>query len=127
MEGQQGAQSALDLAHGTGPSGVSLSAYPLSMAMSPHEAIDWMTSQPAAGTVDSRGDCTVAGGKAAYFASTIAFSLFPGITYSSGGYSLVMGHGAKLVYLIILFPTDSRDAAMPEMKSILGSWQWDKA
>jgi hypothetical protein len=127
MEGQQGLQSAFQLAHGTGPSGVSISAYPLPMAMSPHEAIDWMTSQPAAGTVDSRGDCTIAGGKAAYFESTVAFSVFPGITYSSGGYSLVVGHGAKLVYLIIIFPTDSRDTGMPDVKSILGSWHWDKA
>jgi hypothetical protein len=127
MEGQQGVQSALQLAHGTGPSGVSISAYPLPMAMSPHDAINWMTSQPAAGTVVSKGDCTIAGGKAAYFESTVAFTVFPGITYSSGGYSVVMGHGAKLVYLIIIFPTDSRDTAMPEVKSILGSWQWDKA
>src|SRR6202521_162517 len=103
MEGQQGAQSALDLAHGTGPSGVSLSAYPLSMAMSPHEAIDWMTCPTSAGSGASRGGCTVAGGKAFFFASTIAFSLFPGVTYRSASYSLVMAHGAKLVYLIILF------------------------
>ena len=127
MEGQQRVQSAFQLAHDTGPSGMSITAYPLPMAMSPHEAIDWMTSQPGSGTVDSRGDCTIAGGKAAYFASTVAFSVFPGITYSSGGYSLVMGHGAKLLYLIILFPTESRATAMPAVKSILGSWRWDKA
>jgi hypothetical protein len=127
MEGQQGLQAAFDLAQGTGRNAVSITAYPWPMAMSPHEAIDWMVSQPAAGPVDSRGDCTIGGGKAAYFESTIALTPFPGITFSSGGYSLVIGHGTKLVYLIIIFPTDSRDTAMPQVKSILGSWKWDKA
>ena len=86
-----------------------------------------MVSQPGAGTVVARGDCTIAGGKAAYFESTASASLFPGITVSGAGYSVVFAHGSKLVYLVILLPSNNGDAMMPAVKSILGSWQWDQA
>jgi hypothetical protein len=127
MEGQQGLMAALDLSFGTRPNDVNISADLLPVAMSPDDAINSMTSQPGSGTVIAKGDCTIAGGKAAYIESTMSASLFPGITFSGSGYSVVIAHGSKLVYLIILLPSDSGDSMMPAVKSILGSWQWDQA
>jgi hypothetical protein len=126
-EGQQGLQSAFDLASGNGANGANISGDLLALTMSPHDAVDWMTSQPGAGTVVAKGDCTIAGGKAAFFESTISMNVFPGMTKSGVGYSLVIAYGHKLVYLVILLPSDNGDSVMPEVKSILGSWQWDHA
>jgi hypothetical protein len=127
MEGQQGMQAGFDLSFGSAPNDVNISGDLLPVAMSPHDAVNSMTSQPGAGTVVAQGDCTIAGGKAAYFESTITFTLFPGITKGGGGYTVVIAHGEKLVYLVILLPSDNGDSMMPEVKSILGSWQWDQA
>jgi hypothetical protein len=126
MEGPKGMQAAFYLASGSGPSGVNISADLIPVAMSPHDAIEFMSSQPGAGTVVAKGDCTIAGGKAAFFKSTISFSLFPGITKGGAGYTIVFAQGAKLVYLVILLP-DNGDQLMPQVKSILGSWQGDPA
>ena len=127
MEGQQGMRAAFDLvAGGGGPHGTNISADLLPLVMSPHDAVAFMTSQPGAGTVVAVGDCTIGGGKAAYFESTISATLFPGITKSGDGYSVVFAHGSTLVYLVILLP-DNGDQVMPQVKSILGSWQWDQA
>jgi len=127
MEGQQGLQTTFDLiAGGGGPHGTNISGDLLPFVMSPHDAVAFMTSQPGAGTVVAVGDCTIAGGKAAYFESTISATLFAGITKSGDGYTVVFAHGAKLAYLLILLP-DSGDPVMPQVRSILGSWQWDPA
>lgn len=127
MEGQQGMQAAFDLvAGGGGPHGTNISGDLWTLPMSPHDAVAFMTSQPGAGTVVAVGDCTIGGGRAAYFESTISATLFPGITKSGDGYSVVFEHGATRVYLVILLP-DNGDQVMPQVKSILGSWQWDQA
>ena len=127
MEGQQGLQAGFDLTFGTRPNDVNISGDLLPYAMSPHDAVNFMTTQAGAGNVVAKGDCTIAGGKAAYFLSTMSVSLFPGITMGGSGYSVVFAHSYKLVYLIILLPSDNGDSMMPAVKSILGSWQWDQA
>jgi len=129
MEGQQGLQAGFDLTSGGGPNGVNIGGYllPATVAMSPHDAVNFMSSQPGAGTVVAKGDCTVAGGEAAYFESTISVTLFPGITKGAAGYSLVIAHAKELVYLVVLLPSENGDKMMPQVKSILGSWQWDPA
>lgn len=43
------------------------------------------------------------------------------------GYSLYIAHGGKMVRLLILFPSATRASLMPQVKSILGSLQWDNA
>jgi len=120
-------EAAFAVAGGSGPNRVSIDAYPLPLAMSPHDAVDWMASQAGAGTVVARGDCMIAGGKDAFFESTISATVFPGITKSGGGYSLVLAHGDKLVYLLFLLPADNVDQFVSDVKSIFGSWQWDPA
>lgn len=124
-EGQSGLMAAFDLESGSGRTGASISADPWPSAMSPHDAVNWTASQPGAGSVGAKGDCTIAGRKAAFFESTVQFSVFVGITYKFGGYTLFIAHGAKLVYVLIDFPSETRDSFMPQIKSILGSWQWD--
>jgi hypothetical protein len=126
MEGQQGMQAAFDIATGPGPDGVNISGSLFPSTMSPHDTVEWMVRQPGAGTVVAKGDCTVAGGKAAFFESSLTASLFPGITKSSGGYALLIAHGEKMVYLVIVLP-ENGDSFMPEVKGILGSWQWDQS
>jgi len=127
MEGQQGMQAAFDLvANGGGPHGTNITGDLWPSPMSPHDVIAYMIASPGAGTVVSVGDCTIGGGKAAYFDSTFSATLFPGITKTGEGYSVVFAHGSTLVYLVILLP-DNGDQVMPQVKSILGSWQWDQA
>lgn len=122
-EGRQGLMAAFDLSNGRPPNNVSISADPWPGAMSPHDVITYMISQPGSGTVVARGDCTIAGGKAAYFEASFP-NLFPGISMGGPGYAVILAHGGKSVYLVIL-PRDGADSGMPEVKSILGSWQWD--
>lgn len=127
MEGQQGLQAGFDLSFGIAPNDVNISGDFLPYAMNPHDAVNFMTSQPGAGNVVAKGDCTIAGVKAAYFLSTMSVTLFPGITKGGSGYSVLFAHGGKLVYLVILLPLDNGDSMMPAVKSILGSWEWDQA
>jgi hypothetical protein len=104
-----------------------MSADLIPSAMSPHDAVASMSTQAGAGTVVARGDCTIAGGKAAFFESTISVALMPGITNLGAGYTIVIAHGGKLAYLVVLLPRDNGARAVPAVKSILGSWQWDQA
>jgi hypothetical protein len=76
-----------------GPHGTNISGDMWPLPMSPHDAIAYMISSPGAGNVVAVGDCTIGGGKAAYFESTISVTLFPGITKSGDGYSVVFVHG----------------------------------
>jgi hypothetical protein len=122
MEGQQGMQVAFDLVWGSGRKGANISGDLIPSTMSPHDTVESMVTQPGAGTVIAKGDCTIAGGKAAFFKSTI-----PGLEFMGGGYSLVFAHRAQLMYLVILLPAAGEEAVMPGVKSILGSWQWDSA
>jgi hypothetical protein len=125
-EGQHGMQSALYVATGASPTGTVLSFDLMPLAMSPHDGIDWLASQPGSGTVIAKGDCTIGGDKAAYFESNITFTVFPGITRGGDGYAVLAGHAGKLVYLDVLLPDgNAAAAAMPAVKSILGSWRWD--
>lgn len=125
MEGQQGLMAAFDVDTGRPRNDVNISGDPWPGAMSPHDVITYQISQPGSGTVVARGDCTIAGGKAAYFEATLPI-LFPGLSFGGPGYSVIIAHGGKLVYLVILL-RDGPDSGMPDVKSILGSWQWDKA
>ena len=125
MEGQQGVMAAFYLSTGRFPNDVDISADPWPGAMSPHDVITYQISQPGSGTVMARGDCTIAGGKAAYSEATFPI-LLPGLSMRGPGYSVIIAHGGKLVYLVILL-RDGPDSGMPDVKSILGSWQWDKA
>jgi hypothetical protein len=89
--------------------------------MSPHELANAEASAPGAGTVVAYGDCTIARGQASFFEATV--TLFG---MESDGYSLYIAHGHKRVRLLIQFPSATRASIMPQVKSILGSWQWDK-
>ncbi len=89
--------------------------------MSPHDLAHAEAAAPGAGTVIGYGDCTIAGGQASFFESTVAL-----LGMESDGYSLYIAHGGKTVRLLIEFPMTSRASIMPQVKSILGSWQWDK-
>jgi hypothetical protein len=51
----------------------------------------------------------------------------PGITDLGTGYTIVFTHGGKLAYLVVLLPRHNGARAVPAVKSILGSWQWDRA
>src|SRR5260370_15920022 len=126
-EGQQGLEAGFDVISGSGgPNGLNISGdlMPSTWTMNPHDTVDWMISQPGSATVVAKGDCKIAGGKAAYFLSTISVSVFPGITKGGAGYSLIIAHGQSLVYVVVLLPAVN-DPGMSDVKSILGSWQWD--
>lgn len=125
-EGKQGLEAAFDVTSGNGPNGLNISGdlLPSTWTMNPHDSVDWMISQPGSGTVVAKGDCKIAGGKAAYFLSTMSVSVFPGITKGGAGYSLLIAHGQSLVYVVVLLPAVN-DPGMSDVKSILGSWQWD--
>lgn len=127
-EGQQGLEAGFDVISGSGPDGVNISGdlMPSTWTMNPHDTVDWMISQPGSGTVVAKGDCKIAGGKAAYFLSTMSVSVFPGITKGGAGYSLIIAHNQSLVYVVVLLPAVN-DPGMSDVKSILGSWQWDPA
>ena len=120
-EGQSGAQAgfALELGSGTrrGPDGIFGDS--LADPMTPHDAAAAEAAYtPGSGTVIAKGDCTIAGSQASFFESSVG-----GL---GGGYVLYIGHRGVLVRLLILFSSDTRDSTMPQVKSILGSWQWDQ-
>jgi hypothetical protein len=120
-EGQGGAQVpfVLELPSGTLRSPEAIWGDSLTTSATPHMAAGAEAAYtPGSGTVVARGDCTVAGSPASFFESS-----FFG---AGGGYSLYIGHGGILVRLLILFWPETRDTTMPQVKSILGSWQWDK-
>ncbi len=126
-EGQQGLQAAFDVVSGPGPEAVNISGDTIKTTMSPHDVAASMVTQPGAGTVVAKGDCQIAGGDAAYFKSTISATVFPGITKSGAGYTILIGHGGTVVYLVVILPATLGDQAIPDVKSILGSWTWDPA
>jgi len=95
---------------------------PFASTMSPHDAVNAEAAYtPGSGTVVAKGDCMIAGGQASFFESSISI-----LGLESSGYSLYIAHGAKLVRLLIEFSQATRASIMPQVKSILGSWQWDK-
>ena len=119
-EGQSGAQSAFALETGSGLNRDVIWANVSTLTVTAHEAAAAEASYtPGSGTVVARGDCNVAGSQAAFFES-----LIPQLP-NSDAYSLYIAHSGKLVRLVILFTTVSRATTMPQVKSILGSWQWD--
>jgi len=120
-EGQSGAQAgfALELGSGNrrGPDGIFGDS--LADPMTPHDAAAAEAAYtPGSGTVIAKGDCTIAGSQASFFESSVG-----GL---GGGYVLYIGHRGVLVRLLILFSSDTRDSTIPQVKSILGSWQWDQ-
>jgi len=120
-EGQGGAQVpfVLDLPSGTLRAPEAIWGDSLTTSATPHMAAAAEAAYtPGSGTVIARGDCTVASSPASFFESS-----FFG---AGGGYSLYIGHGGVLVRLVILFWPETRDSTMPQVKSILGSWQWDQ-
>jgi hypothetical protein len=89
--------------------------------ISAHDAADREAAYtPGSGTVVARGDCTVGGSKAAFFASSIA-------GFGSIGYVLYVSHRGNLVRLVITFTKESAALSiMAQVKGILGSWKWDQ-
>jgi hypothetical protein len=121
-EGKSGAEAAfaLELASGTrqGPDVMWGDSY--ATAMTAHEAaVAEAAYTPGSGTVMAKGDCIIAGSQASFFESSVA-------VLGGGGFVLYIGHRGVLVRFVILFSSDTRDSTMPQVKSILGSWQWDK-
>jgi hypothetical protein len=116
-EGQSGAQAGFALEPRRGPDGIFGDS--LAGPMTPHDAAAAEAAYtPGSGTVIAKGDCTIAGSQASFFESSVG-----GL---GGGYVLYIGHRGVLARLLILFSSDTRDSTMPKVKSILGSWQWDK-
>lgn len=134
-EGKRGDEATLALRRGQAPNDVFMTVDPVPATMSAHAAVDNEASQPGAGNVVDKGDCTVAGKPAAYFESTLDLSLFPGMTQTADGYSLYVTGVDKLVRVSIdlglttalVTPPITRTSAMTDVKRILGSWTWDLA
>jgi hypothetical protein len=121
-EGQNGAQVgfALELGGGTRHGPDVIWGNSLASPMTPHDAVAAEGAYtPGSGTVIAKGDCTIAGSQASFFESSVA-------GLGGGGYVLYIRRPGVLVRLLILFSSDTRDSTMPQVKSILGSWQWDK-
>lgn len=120
-EGQQGPPAAFDIATGSPGDGANISSDFFRSTMSPHDAANAEAAYtPGSGTVVAKGDCTIGGGQASFFESSIP-------QLGSVGYGLYIAHSRNLVRLVIVFPETRRASTMPEVKSILGSWQWDQA
>ena len=120
-EGQSGAQVgfALELGSGTRRGPDVIWGNSLAGPMTPHDAVAAEAAYtPGSGTVIAKGDCTIAGSQASFFESSLA-----GL---GSGYVVYIGHRGVLVRLLILFSPDTRDTTIPQVKSILGSWQWDQ-
>jgi hypothetical protein len=132
-EGKHGLEATWALQTGKEPNGAIISVDPFTLAMTPHEAVTWETSQAGSGTMVARGDCTIAGSPAAFFESTVQASLFPGITWIGDGYSVYIAHHGALVHVSIDLPSNNgiitplpRASVMTDAKTILGSWTWDQ-
>src|SRR5467141_790072 len=118
-EGQSGAQVgfALELGSGTRRGPDVIWGNSLASPMTPHDAVAAEAAYtPGSGTVIAKGNCAIAGSQASFFESSVG-----GL---GGGYVLYIGHRGALARLLILFSSDTRDSTMPQVKSILGSWQW---
>lgn len=132
-EGKHGLETTLALETGVQPNAANISADPFPSSMTPHDAVTLEISEPGAGTMVARGDCMIATSPAAFFESTIEASLVPGVTWVGDGYSLYIAHDGALVRMLIDLPSDNgistplpRASVISDVKSILGSWQWDR-
>jgi hypothetical protein len=133
MEGKSGLQATLEFETGKEPNGANVTADPFTLTKTPHDAVTWEISQPGSGTFVTRGDCTIARSPAAFFESTVQFSLMQA-TYQGDGYVVYIAHRGSLVRLMVGLPSafgpatplPPRASVMTDVKSIFGSWTWDK-
>lgn len=132
-EGKNGLEATFALTWGpVGPNGANITADPFPSSMSPHDAVALEISQPGAGNVIRKGDCTIAASAAAYYESTIEVTTFPGITMVGDGYGVYVAHRGGLIRMLIDLPSSNgvstpvpRGAVVSDIKSIFGSWTWD--
>lgn len=129
-EGQLGAMAAFALESQTAPHPANIDGEsPLPTTMRPHDAVNAEAAYtPGSGTVVAKGDCTIAGSQASFFESSVTFPiLFPGLPQLKGaGYVIYIAHRKSLVRLVVVLDAADRESVMPQVKGILGSWQWDQ-
>ena len=133
MEGKNGLQATFEVEIGKGLTGANLSADPFTLTKTAHDAVTWEISQPGSGTFVARGDCTIARSPAAFFEATIQFTLMQG-AFQGDVYAVYIAHRGALIRLLIDLPSafgpatplPSRASVMTDVKSIFGSWTWDK-
>ena len=133
MEGKSGLEATLEFETGTDLNRAVVSADPFALTKTAHDAVTWEISQPGSGTFVARGDCTIARSPAAFFEATIQFTLMQG-TFQGAVYAVYIAHRGALVRLLIdlpsgfgpATPTPSRASVITDVKSIFGSWTWDK-
>ena len=133
MEGKSGLQATLEFETGTDLNRASVSADPFTLTKTAHDAVTWEISQPGSGTFVLRGDCTIARSPAAFFEATIQFTLMQG-TFQGDVYAVYIDHRGALIRLLIDLPSSlgpvtpmpPRASVITDVKSIFGSWTWDK-
>jgi hypothetical protein len=133
MEGKSGLQATFEFETGTDLNRASVSADPFTLTKTAHDAVTWEISQPGSGTFVARGDCTIASSSAAFFEATIQFTLMQG-SFQGDVYAVYIAHRGALIRLLIDLPSSlgpvtpmpPRASVITDVKSIFGSWTWDK-